>query len=66
MAPDPPSPEPPSEEDKAKALENKIKAPLVWGLYEKRHLRVEDLKDVKKFDEAVDILKKHFLNTEVS
>lgn len=53
----------PTEEDKANELEARIKAPIVWARLE-NEVRIEDLQE-KRYDEAVAILKDHFLNTEV-
>lgn len=54
----------PTEEDKANELEARIKAPIVWVKLE-NGIRIEDLQE-KRYDEAITILKDHFLNTEVN
>ncbi|KAG7296662.1 hypothetical protein JYU34_020507 [Plutella xylostella] len=49
---------------KLKALEDRIKAPCVWGRAP-CGLRFEDLQD-RRYDDAVKLLKKEFLNEEVT
>ncbi|XP_026316117.1 uncharacterized protein LOC113227416 isoform X2 [Hyposmocoma kahamanoa] len=52
------------EVNKMKALEDRIKAPSVWGRMP-IGLRFEDLQD-RRYDEAAKFLKKHYLNEEIT
>lgn len=52
-----------AEVNKMKALEDRIKAPSVWGRMA-IGLRFEDLQD-RRYDEAAKFLKKHYLSEEV-
>lgn len=52
------------EVEKMKQLEERIKAPSIWGRVP-CGVRFEDLQD-KRYEDAVSLLKKHYLPAEVS
>lgn len=54
---------PEEEMEKMKRLEERIKAPSIWGR-SACGLRFEDLQD-NRYDDAIRLLKKHYLNEEV-
>lgn len=53
-----------AEVEKMKKLEERIKAPSIWGRVA-CGVRFEDLQD-RRYDNAIRFLKKHYLNEEVS
>lgn len=52
-----------TEIEKMRALEEKIKAPSIWGRVP-CGIRFEDLQDTR-YEDAVKLLKKHYLSEEV-